>query len=259
MAQTLRINEKEYLPSTELAKRFSYTSDYISKLAREEKVLATRVGRQWFIEPESLRLYIQQLEIEKKISQEKLSRQRKIERGQGVSATKAHSPQTTKTLAQAMVVMLLWSAVSALGWGVVASDLSVRDLAHGAHVVYVAIEDQVSAGVSVAVSGVLGERSVASPLWGSIEEGFESQTVVDAALVGPQSDQVGVYAVLPDISAGTTTQGQVLGDQVTSLHFSDEVVMTKDDGGLRVQPVFRDSVGSSFTIGSTSNTERGRE
>lgn len=54
MSQQLRVNGKQYLQSNELASTFGYSADYLGKLAREEKILGTQIGRQWFIEPESL-------------------------------------------------------------------------------------------------------------------------------------------------------------------------------------------------------------
>ncbi len=94
MAQSLEVNNKTYLPSVVLAKEFNYTSDYISKLARDEKVLGTRVGRQWFIEPESLRTFILQLEVEKRIIKEDLSLERKRERIEKLQNNKGANKNT---------------------------------------------------------------------------------------------------------------------------------------------------------------------
>lgn len=256
MAQTLRINEKEYLPSTELAKRFSYTSDYISKLAREEKVLATRVGRQWFIEPESLHIYVQQLEIEKKINQEKLSRQRKIERGQGTPLDKKHTPKAANAFALASVVMLLGSMVGVLGWGVVASGLTSQDLARGASAMLVSIEDRLSVGVSVLVRHEVVGQSVASPLLVQEQARIENSGLRSLEEVGPQIEHDGVYATFPSVSLGTTTVGQVLGEQVVGISFSDEVVITTEEDAVYVQPVLRSTVGEPYRIGSTDTTNR---
>ena len=60
MSKELVVDGKIYLPSSALAGRFSYTKDYISKLARESKIDARRVGRQWFIDESSLQDFIDQ-------------------------------------------------------------------------------------------------------------------------------------------------------------------------------------------------------
>ena len=52
------INGKKYLSASEAAKRFGYTSDYVSKLAREGKVNAQKIDRAWFVDGESLLAFI---------------------------------------------------------------------------------------------------------------------------------------------------------------------------------------------------------
>lgn len=41
-----------------MANKVSYSRDYITRLAREGKILATHVGRQWFVDLDSLNNYI---------------------------------------------------------------------------------------------------------------------------------------------------------------------------------------------------------
>ena len=65
MTNVLTINGKKYIQSNQLAREFGYTTDYIGRLAREEKILATLVGRQWFVEPESLRVFSHQAQRSK--------------------------------------------------------------------------------------------------------------------------------------------------------------------------------------------------
>ena len=59
----LLINGKKYFPSSTLCTSFGYTSDYLGKLAREEKILGTLVGRQWFIEEASLKTFLLKTEV----------------------------------------------------------------------------------------------------------------------------------------------------------------------------------------------------
>ena len=44
MTNVLTINGKKYIQSNQLAREFGYTTDYIGRLAREEKILATPVA-----------------------------------------------------------------------------------------------------------------------------------------------------------------------------------------------------------------------
>lgn len=50
----ITIGGVEYLPASQLAKQFKYTSDYIGQLCRSKKVDAQLVGRSWYVNPVSL-------------------------------------------------------------------------------------------------------------------------------------------------------------------------------------------------------------
>ena len=79
MKQKLSINGKEYVPISHLVASSTYTSDYIRRLAVDEKILGTQVGRIWFIEPESFKTFLLKTDVEKKISASELSQKRKAE------------------------------------------------------------------------------------------------------------------------------------------------------------------------------------
>ena len=133
MTQSLVIYGKEYIPSNVLASQCGYSHDYIGKLAREEKILGTQVGRQWFIEPGSLHAYLAQVEIEKKIRKEELSRVRRIEHEAHQKKTAAYSEHASEfaALAQAVVVVVCGGIVGALGWTAVSQGVEVHDLRYG--------------------------------------------------------------------------------------------------------------------------------
>ncbi len=80
MSSSLEIDNKKMESVSDASARFGYSRDYITKLARDEKILATRVGRQWFVDFASLEAYVQKSELEQKIRQQGLSVQRKAER-----------------------------------------------------------------------------------------------------------------------------------------------------------------------------------
>ena len=79
MSQQVTINGKKFEPSAALAREFGYSMDYISRLAREGKVEATRVGRQWFIEAISLKKFVEDISKQKEVSREQLRTERKRE------------------------------------------------------------------------------------------------------------------------------------------------------------------------------------
>ena len=79
MSQQVTINGKKFEPSAALAREFGYSMDYISRLAREGKVEATRVGRQWFVEAISLKKFVEDISKQKEVSREQLRTERKRE------------------------------------------------------------------------------------------------------------------------------------------------------------------------------------
>ena len=92
MSQQLVINGKKFKPSAELARQFGYSMDYISRLAREGKVEATRVGRQWFVDALSLENFVEQTSKQKEFNREQLRTERKLEL---ISYSKSTNTNTT--------------------------------------------------------------------------------------------------------------------------------------------------------------------
>ncbi len=79
MANTLEINGKTLLSIKEASNAVSYSRDYITKLARENKIVASHVGRQWFVDIDSLRGYSESSTLELEIRKKRLSEERKLE------------------------------------------------------------------------------------------------------------------------------------------------------------------------------------
>ena len=73
-------NSKKFVPVREAAKRVSYTTDYVSRLAREGKIEAKREGRAWLVELDSLKLFSLQAKADAIRKQEELKLQRRLER-----------------------------------------------------------------------------------------------------------------------------------------------------------------------------------
>lgn len=80
MSNSLETDNKKMESVGAASARFGYSRDYITKLARDKKILATRVGRQWFLDFASLEAYVQKSELEQKIRQQGLRAERKAER-----------------------------------------------------------------------------------------------------------------------------------------------------------------------------------
>ncbi|KXJ99765.1 MAG: hypothetical protein UZ19_OD1000263 [Parcubacteria bacterium OLB19] len=60
MSTQIEINGAQLIPLKEAAKRIAYSRDYLAKLAREQKIVATQIGRQWFVDMYSLQTFFGQ-------------------------------------------------------------------------------------------------------------------------------------------------------------------------------------------------------
>lgn len=52
--QEIILNGRTYVKATEIAKKLGYTSDYVGQLCRSGKVDAERVGRAWYVDPDTI-------------------------------------------------------------------------------------------------------------------------------------------------------------------------------------------------------------
>lgn len=80
MSVSVQFNGNKFLSSKEASRVFGYSSDYIARLARQEKITATRIGHQWFVEPTSLGKFLMESSEENSVRLKKLSDERKQER-----------------------------------------------------------------------------------------------------------------------------------------------------------------------------------
>lgn len=80
MDSALEIDGKKLHSIRDAAQSVSYSRDYVTRLAREGKIVATNVGRQWFVDLESLMRYVEQSAVEQLVRKKQLSEERKQEK-----------------------------------------------------------------------------------------------------------------------------------------------------------------------------------
>lgn len=80
MSTNLEINGVTLVSIKEAAKIVSYSRDYLTKLARDQKIIATQIGRQWFIDMTSLQAFVDDVALEQIVRKEHLRKERKQER-----------------------------------------------------------------------------------------------------------------------------------------------------------------------------------
>ena len=79
MSTTIKINGATLVPIKEAAAQISYTRDYVARLAREGKIVATQVGRQWFVDMTSLQNFSEASQAQEAARKLELRRERKRE------------------------------------------------------------------------------------------------------------------------------------------------------------------------------------
>ncbi len=80
MIESLHHRTSKFVTARAAAERVGYSSDYVSRLAREGKVRAKREGRNWEVDLDSVKLFTLEIEAEKRRRQETLKQERRQER-----------------------------------------------------------------------------------------------------------------------------------------------------------------------------------
>lgn len=80
MVSSLEINEQELKNIRSASELTGYSRDYITKLAREQKIIASQIGRQWFVDVGSLSKYAKMVAEEQALRNQQLSETRRLER-----------------------------------------------------------------------------------------------------------------------------------------------------------------------------------
>ncbi|MAZ30027.1 hypothetical protein CL655_01960 [bacterium] len=127
----------QFLTAREAAKYVTYSADYISRLAREGKLLAEQRGRQWYVSLDALKRFSLEQQAEQRARQELLREQRLQEYAHTRTAAMAemqrqrtHSQVAPAALLTAVVGMCLLVLVS-VGWFGYRQHLQVADVRAG--------------------------------------------------------------------------------------------------------------------------------
>ncbi len=261
MSQSLDVNGIRFESCATIAHRFGYTPDYVSRLAREGKVEATRVGRLWFINPAKFETFVHKVELEKDQRKQTLRRSRKMER----SATEVQSSQVVviprqqrvttvselQTFAEAVAVLTCGLFVGALMWYSAANGMTVAQLRQGGALVW---DHMVGAVTPYGDKGTLSAQlgwilPYVERLKGSVSETprFSPTTPSSSLPVAGVNRQGEVFATFPIVDYPTVPPE---AEKSASLPFSDEVriIEIRDDG---VQLVYDPASGDMYEISVT--------
>jgi len=245
MTQKREINGKKYLSAREASKLVSYSSDYIGRLAREKKILAERVGNQWFVEPESLKFFTLNAEAEKRNRKELLREERLVERAKKIRQNEeetfaaALKSKNQIAIAQTAIISACFFLFLNIVWFSLESKLNVQALFGGLTEIGGSLSEKVMAPIPDFLSQVASFAFVQS---------FDASAQKDDILPTKQ-DAID--------SSKSDFQGIVLFDEVEEVtaayiddvreSFSDEVQVEfdTDDSGV-ITPVFKERTGDSY-------------
>jgi hypothetical protein len=123
MTASLDLNGKKLLPIKEVISQVDYSRDYITRLAREKKIVATQIGRMWYIDVDSLKNYQNVAQAEQEIKKRQLSDERKRELAfKEVKAEKhARAKLRVRRKTPAVVALMVVMAIG-VGFGVLLNN-----------------------------------------------------------------------------------------------------------------------------------------
>ncbi len=124
-SDTLEIDGKLLHPIKEASELVSYSRDYVTRLAREKKIVASYVGRQWFVDLKSLQSYVEAIILEQEIRKKQLSAERKRENQIREAVKQQHTLhlKKIKTLHVKSVAVASLVLVFGLATGLIGSQL----------------------------------------------------------------------------------------------------------------------------------------
>ncbi|MCA9358193.1 hypothetical protein KC902_02945 [Candidatus Kaiserbacteria bacterium] len=132
MNSSLEIDGKVLHPIKEAARSTTYSRDYITRLAREGKVVASYIGRQWFVDLASLKSYAENAALEQEVRKKILSQERKRERQLREAVEERRTLQIKK--AHSLNARAAFAAAFVLGVGLLAGQGAYQLKHSNAHV-----------------------------------------------------------------------------------------------------------------------------
>lgn len=163
MNSALEIDGKTLHPIKDAAQTTRYSRDYITRLAREGKIAASYIGRQWFVDTDSLRVYAENVALEQEVRKRILSEERKNERKIREAVDRQHKRRVQKSTslnARAVVVASL-----VLGFGLLTGQAAY----------YLNSNQQLLLGGSIATEQSAQLGSVSAVEWSETVSQVESQ------------------------------------------------------------------------------------
>lgn len=121
MSEFFHIGNRKLIPLKDVTKIVPYSRDYVARLAREGKIAAAQVNRQWYIDGESLKNFFDnaQLEVQARTEYTRELRKQELDLHEWWSAFTAtqrarRESRSTRTLRKTIVIIVLGLFVGAI-------------------------------------------------------------------------------------------------------------------------------------------------
>ncbi len=224
MATSIKINGVTLMPIKDAASSISYSRDYVARLAREGKIVASQVGRQWFIDLMSLQTFSEAALENEAVRKEDL----RIERKRELHA-KAEFITLEKRVREKIVSQRISAAavtMSALGLG-----LTVGVTAYTAWLYIPALSEPTNSFASA--TAPIAETEKALPIATLPHQTMQLTTVMEQPIFADETEtrrlagaEGGIF-LLPK-------SGAVAGEKEVQALFSDPVVVefSNDNSGV---------------------------
>jgi hypothetical protein len=230
MSTQLEINGVTLLPIKEAAALVSYSRDYVAKLARERKIVATQMNRQWFVDVVSLRSFAEVASLEAEVRKQQLSAERKREQTlkQQVSEIRlAKKSHLKRARVRAPLVASLVLFLGLATGGVFYSADLIMSGTYGQDFITQSVTNPANVQLADADGEVGFKSATAEPvaIYTEVTEVTEVPLFIESAEVRAMTEAEGILL----LSEGATIESV---DDIKSL-FSDEVdieMLSERDG-----------------------------
>lgn len=207
MASTLQIDHKEMHDIRSAASASGYSRDHVASLARAQKIVATQVGRQWYVDLDSLVSYTEITKLEQKVKQKHLSEER---RSSSEITERLEASRLARKQAYENRTKKVTSTVASL---LVLSTLIGGSLTYFAPEVFSSLNEQLASAPNAADFNpvIVTDGQSRRALNGETITTFSDGGVIVATLATPEE----AIVLLPE---GLATSTEVFSDEVTVVY-----------------------------------------
>ena len=234
-------NRASFIPASEAGKFFNCTSDYITKLAREEKITAEKRGRNWFVDRDSVAAFRSRMEVSREkrnnlIRAERLKEKEDFEKRRELESVVRTQAGRKHAVSQTAIILFIGLISGIFGFF---TDISPNSQVAGVG------QSGYTSYEQLAINFYrLATFSFLNDITGSVETGDERQRADRYPFGGSTSTTTYTSVIIAPDELFTEEKAEGIGEL-----FSDEVEISVDpDNPVTgvVVPIFKNSRGEEY-------------